>query len=78
MGEDAILVHDEANENGLGFMLSRLASGPHEPNPIGVFRAVEHPDYGTSVEAQLAASEERNGPGDLSALLHSGATWTVD
>ena len=54
------------------------SSGPHEPTPIGVFRAVERPDYGTEVSRQLAAAQERNGPGDLPALLHSGATWTVD
>ena len=27
---------------------------------------------------QLAVAHDRNGPGDLAALLHSGATWTVD
>ena len=37
-----ILVHDEAREEpGLAFMLSRLSTGPTEPTPIGVFRAVE-------------------------------------
>jgi len=77
VGEDRVLVHDEANDRGLGFMLSRLAKGPHEPNPIGVFRAVEHPEYGSEVSAQIAAAQDRSGPGDLSALLHSGATWTV-
>ena len=48
VGEDAILVHDEAREEpGLAFMLSRLAPGPTAPTPIGVFRAVERADYGT-------------------------------
>jgi 2-oxoglutarate ferredoxin oxidoreductase subunit beta len=77
VGEDAILVHDETNQ-GLAFQLSQLSSGPHEPTPIGVFRAVDRPDYGTEVGRQLAASQERSGPGELDALLHSGATWTVD
>jgi len=77
VGADAILVHDETNQ-GLAFQLSRLSSGPHEPTPIGVFRAVERADYGTEVSRQLAVAHDRNGPGDLTALLHSGATWTVD
>jgi 2-oxoglutarate ferredoxin oxidoreductase subunit beta len=79
VGEDQILVHDEARpEPGLAFLLSRLSSGPHEPTPIGVFRAVERPDYGTEVDRQLAAAQERSGPGDLDALLHSRPTWTVE
>src|SRR5215471_8705411 len=42
VGEEAILIHDEKREEpGLAFMLSRLARGPHEPTPIGVFRAVD-------------------------------------
>src|SRR5262249_35785092 len=77
VGEDAILVHDETNQ-GLAFQLSRLANGPTEPTPIGVFRAVERPEYGGEVSRQLAAAQERSGAGDLRTLLHSGATWTVD
>ncbi|HET7486597.1 MAG TPA: 2-oxoacid:ferredoxin oxidoreductase subunit beta [Acidimicrobiales bacterium] len=79
VGEDAILVHDEGRQDpGLAFMLSRLATGPHEPTPIGVFRAVERPDYGSLVEQQLVAARERQGPGDLAALLAGGTTWDVD
>ena len=77
VGADALLIHDETNQ-GLAFQLSRLSSGPHEPTPIGVFRAIERPDYGTEVSRQLAAAQEANGPGDLRDLLHSGATWTVN
>ena len=77
VGEAAILVHDETNQ-GLAFQLSQLSSGPHEPTPIGVFRAVDRPDYGTEVSRQLAAAHERSGPGNLKDLLHSGATWTID
>lgn len=78
VGEDAILVHDEERDDpGLAFLLSRLSSGPHEPSPIGVFRAVERPDYGTEVDRQLDAARTVDGPGDLATLLHSRATWTV-
>ncbi|MDQ1402123.1 MAG: 2-oxoglutarate/2-oxoacid ferredoxin oxidoreductase subunit beta [Actinomycetota bacterium] len=78
VGEEHILVHDEAREEpGLAFTLSRLARGPHEPTPIGVFRAVERPDYGAALQQQLVEAQERKGPGDLKALLSSGATWQV-
>ena len=79
VGEDAILVHDEHREEpGLAFLLSRLARGPLEPTPVGVFRAVERTDYGTAVQRQLHEASERQGPGDLSALLGSLGTWQVE
>jgi 2-oxoglutarate ferredoxin oxidoreductase subunit beta len=78
VGEEALLVHDETREDpSLAFALSRLARGPFEPTPIGVFRAVERPDYGGAMDAQLLESQSRRGPGDLAALLRSGSTWTV-
>src|SRR5438067_5585339 len=78
VGEDKILVHDEKrDEPGLAFMLSRLARGPFEPTPIGVFRAVDRPSYGEAMQHQLVEAQERLGPGDLTKLLHSGATWEV-
>ncbi|HEX2191772.1 MAG TPA: 2-oxoacid:ferredoxin oxidoreductase subunit beta [Acidimicrobiales bacterium] len=78
VGEEAILVHDETREEPtLAFMLSRLARGPYEPTPIGVFRAVDRPDYGTLVNHQVLAARERQGPGELAQLLTSGTTWEV-
>jgi 2-oxoglutarate ferredoxin oxidoreductase subunit beta len=78
VGEAAILVHDEHREEpGLAFMLSRLARGPYEPTPIGVFRAVEHADYGTAMQRQLAEAQQRQGPGELASLLGSLGTWEV-
>ncbi|MGH9292195.1 MAG: 2-oxoacid:ferredoxin oxidoreductase subunit beta [Acidimicrobiales bacterium] len=78
VGEEALVVHDERRENpDLAFALSRLARGPHEPTPVGVFRAVERPHYGARVDAQLLDARERRGAGDLAALLQSGTTWTV-
>jgi len=79
VGEDALLVHDEKREPaGLAFQLSRLASGPHEPTPVGVFRAVERPTYDEMVQGQLLSAQERQGPGELTALLASGGTWEVE
>jgi 2-oxoglutarate/2-oxoacid ferredoxin oxidoreductase subunit beta len=78
VGEDRLLVHDERRDDpSLAFALSRLASGPTTPTPMGVFRAVERPDYGTMLNQQLVAAAERRGPGDLAGLLRSGSTWTV-
>ncbi|MGC8627352.1 MAG: 2-oxoacid:ferredoxin oxidoreductase subunit beta [Acidimicrobiales bacterium] len=78
VGEDKLVVHDESSPDpSLAFALSRLSSGPHEPTPIGVFRDVERPDYGTLVSGQLAEATARKGPGDLGQLLRSGITWTV-
>ena len=79
VGEDAILVHDEQRDDpGLAFLLSRLAGGPHEPTPVGVFRSVERPEYGDAATRQIAAAQEQQGPGDLSALLRSNGTWDVE
>jgi 2-oxoglutarate ferredoxin oxidoreductase subunit beta len=78
VGEENILIHDEAREEpGLAFMLSRLARGPHEPTPIGVFRAVQRTHYGEAMLHQLLDAQGDKGPGDLSQLLTSGATWQV-
>ncbi len=78
VGEDALLVHDEARTDpGVAFMLSRLARGPYEPTPIGVFRAVERLEYGAEVERQIDDAIERKGAGTLEALLRSGSTWDV-
>jgi len=79
VGEEALLVHDEKREDpGLAFQLSRLARGPFEPTPIGVFRAVERTEYGDAMQRQLVEANERRGPGDLADLLESGGTWTVE
>jgi 2-oxoglutarate/2-oxoacid ferredoxin oxidoreductase subunit beta len=79
VGEEALLIHDETRPDpSVAFMLARLSRGPFEPTPIGVLRAVERPDYGGSVDAQLASAVAERGPGDLADLLRSGATWDVD
>jgi 2-oxoglutarate ferredoxin oxidoreductase subunit beta len=73
-----IVIHDQNSDRGLAFVLSRLAKGPHDPTPIGVFRDVDRPEYSDGATRQIAMAQEKSGPGDLEALLHSGATWTVD
>jgi 2-oxoglutarate ferredoxin oxidoreductase subunit beta len=79
VGEENVLVHDETRDDpSLAFMLSRLASGPDQPTPIGVFRSVDRPEYTAATSQQLAEAVDLKGPGDLKALLHSGATWEVN
>ncbi|MGH9030252.1 MAG: 2-oxoacid:ferredoxin oxidoreductase subunit beta, partial [Acidimicrobiales bacterium] len=79
VGQEALLVHDESREDpGLAFQLSRLARGPFEPTPIGVFRAVGRTEYGEAMGRQLLEAHERKGAGDLPGLLRSGGTWTVE
>ena len=64
VGLDALLVHDEAREDpGLAFALSRLARGPYEPTPIGVFRAVERPEYGEQMSDQITDAQAKRGLG---------------
>jgi 2-oxoglutarate/2-oxoacid ferredoxin oxidoreductase subunit beta len=79
VGEDALMVHDERlDDPSLAFTLSRLAHTPHGPTPIGIFRDVERPVYDELMAEQLETAKERQGAGDLHALLHAGDTWTID
>jgi 2-oxoglutarate ferredoxin oxidoreductase subunit beta len=78
VGEDALVVHREDNPDPtMAYALSRLATTTHVPTPMGVFRAVERPEYASAVNAQLAAAQAEKGPGDLNALLRSLPTWEV-
>ncbi|CAB4659755.1 MAG: 2-oxoacid:ferredoxin oxidoreductase subunit beta [Actinobacteria bacterium] len=78
VGIEKILVHDEQRpEPSLAFALSRLAAGPYEPTPVGVFRAIQRPSYETELSRQLAAAQERGGAPDLDELLGSGNVWEV-
>ncbi len=78
VGIDALVVHDEHRASpSLAAALARIGEGPNVPTPIGVFREVSRAAYGQQVAAQVAAAVEQKGPGDLAALLSSGATWEV-
>jgi 2-oxoglutarate ferredoxin oxidoreductase subunit beta len=79
VGAERLIVHDEHRPDpSLAFALSRLAEHPETPTPMGVFRAVERPAYERAIQTQLADASERQGPGDLAALLRSAPTWTVN
>jgi 2-oxoglutarate ferredoxin oxidoreductase subunit beta len=73
-GED-ILVHDEHNLM-LATLLARMPF-PEFPVALGVLYSRERETLGVRVAQQAAAALEKNGPGDLDALLRSGETWTA-
>ena len=78
VGLDALLVHDEkAPDPSTAFAISRLATAPTMPTPVGVFRAVERPEYSAEVNRQIAEVTASQGAGSLDALLHSLPTWEV-
>ena len=78
VGEATLMVHDETRPDpSIASMLSRLARGPFEPTPVGVFRAIDAPEYAYGMQQQLLDEQARRGPGDLGELLRSGGTWTV-
>ena len=78
VGLDALLVHDEAADDpSIAFAISRLATAPTMPTPIGVFRSVDRPEYATEVNRQLDEVTSSQGAGSLDALLHSLPTWQV-
>jgi 2-oxoglutarate ferredoxin oxidoreductase subunit beta len=75
---DAILVHDRAGRPSLAFALAHVSRGPTTPTCIGVFREVDRPVYGDALDEQMRSASERLGRGDLSKLLRTGDTWTVE
>ena len=76
--EDDLLFHDEkAPEPTLAYLLSRMWY-PEFPEPIGVFRAVEKPQYDQRMNQQIQEAIAKKGEGDLAALFDSGDTWTVE
>ncbi|MFE7671597.1 2-oxoacid:ferredoxin oxidoreductase subunit beta [Streptomyces albidoflavus] len=77
--EAEILVHDAHSASPTtAFALSRLADPDTlHHTPIGVFRSADRPVYDTLMSDQLDEAVERQGQGDLSALLTGNDTWTV-
>lgn len=75
--ESELLVHRETTENGsLAYLLSQMHY-PEVPEPMGIFRSVEHPVYEEQVLAQVHEAVEKKGTGDLRKLLFQADTWTV-
>lgn len=72
---DAI-VYDETSLELAG-IVSRMSQRPDMPRPFGVFFCEERPTYEQLLWEQIAAITERQGQGDLDALLYAADTWTI-
>ena len=78
VGIESLLVHDETRSDpSTAFALSRLAKGPDEPTPVGVFRAAVREEYASAMSDQVMGVTEERGKGQLKDLLHSLPTWEV-
>jgi 2-oxoglutarate ferredoxin oxidoreductase subunit beta len=72
-----LLVHNESTpEPTLAYLLSRMRY-PDFPEPLGVFRAVDHEAYNEMVRAQNDQAIATRGQGELQSLLTGDETWTV-
>jgi 2-oxoglutarate ferredoxin oxidoreductase subunit beta len=78
ISEDDLLFHDEkAPEPSLAYLLSRMRYEDGYPEPIGVFRAVEKPQYDDMINDQILQATNEKGVGDLDKLFRTGDTWDV-
>ena len=78
VGIDNVLVHDEASADpAVAFAISRLATAPTMPTPVGVFRAVQRPEYAEEVNNQVDQVTADKGAGSLEGLFASRPTWEV-
>ena len=76
--ESSLLVHDaHATDPSYAFALSRLDTSDFAHSPIGILRSVERPSYDSLMNEQVDTARERQGEGDLAALLTGGDTWHV-
>jgi 2-oxoglutarate ferredoxin oxidoreductase subunit beta len=71
-----LLVHNE-NDTTLSFILADMTYHTHLPRPLGVFLSIERPTYEAEMQRQIEFSKEKQGEGNMDALLHSGETWTI-
>ena len=75
---EGLLVHDPGHpEPSVAFALSRLTWDTVGAVPMGVFRDVSRPVYDEGVAEQIRDAKEKQGDGELEALLHAGDTWTI-
>jgi 2-oxoglutarate ferredoxin oxidoreductase subunit beta len=76
ISHDDLLFHDEQSDSALTHILAKMRY-PEFPEPIGVFRDIDHPIYEDQVREQIDKSVKQRGLGDLNKLFNSGDTWTV-
>src|SRR6266516_4218192 len=74
----SLLVHDKhVPDPSYAFALSRLDTVDFAHSPIGIFRQVPRSSYDDLMAGQIEDERQRNGHGDLAALLAGGDTWQV-
>ncbi len=74
---DDILVHDKTDRM-MALILSEFTYRPDLPTPLGIIYQVDLDSYEQQVHAQMKQAVKKLGPGDISALLRAGHTWTVN
>jgi 2-oxoglutarate ferredoxin oxidoreductase subunit beta len=73
-----LLTHDaHSADPSYAFALSRLDNTEFAHTPIGVFRQAPRPSYDDLMAEQIETARQRQGDGDLAALLAGGDTWQV-
>ena len=73
---DDVLVHD-AKDIVIASMLSAFTYDEHFPTPLGIIYAVDAPIYEDLLQDQINLAIEKQGKGDIEALLNSGNIWEV-
>jgi 2-oxoglutarate ferredoxin oxidoreductase subunit beta len=76
--DGSLLTHDaHVPDPSYAFALSRLDTVDFAHSPIGIFRQAPRPAYDDLMASQIETARERQGHGDLAALLAGGDTWEV-
>ncbi len=76
VGEENLLVHDEAAaEPTLAYFLSRMGP-PDFPTPVGVLRCIDKPVYDQALMAKIEAARAGDPPG-LDELFRRAENWTI-
>ncbi len=77
--KDDLFVHDENADNDvLAYILSRMTYDPELPTPIGVFRKTQKTTYDSEMQNQVNKAREKRSDGDLDELFNKGETWVVE
>ena len=71
-----LLVHNETDTT-LSFILADMTYHSHMPRPLGVFLSIERPTYENEMQRQIEFAKEKRGEGNMTKLLNSGETWTI-
>jgi 2-oxoglutarate ferredoxin oxidoreductase subunit beta len=77
-GERGLVVHDAHVEDAShATSLARMTEDPNGPTPIGVFRDVVRPVYGSERQGELETAHAAATMADVDELLRDGDTWAV-